>query len=84
LLELTMNAATLDWELATGRAIMNGIHAGFSGGAVLGGLGAAEMLALGWGYGKVLGLLALLDKQSKRHSSCTPSRHARRSEFWDP
>ncbi len=84
LLEVAMNAATLDWELATGRAVMNVMHAGFSGGAVLGALRAAELLALGLRYGQVLGLLALLDKQSKRHSSCAPWRHARRSEFWNP
>jgi hypothetical protein len=60
LLEAVMNAATLDWELATGRAVMNVMHAGFSGGAVLGVLGAGALLALGWGYGQVLGPLALL------------------------
>jgi MFS family permease len=60
LLETAMNAVTLDYEQAARREVMNLTHAGFSGGAVLGALGTGELLALGWDYGWVLGLLALL------------------------
>jgi hypothetical protein len=31
LLEMSMNGATLDWEQATGRKVMNLMHASFSG-----------------------------------------------------
>jgi MFS family permease len=60
LLEMSMNGATLDWEQATGRSVMNLMHAGFSGGAVLGAFGAGLLLGGGWSYGAVLFLLALL------------------------
>jgi MFS family permease len=60
LLEAGMNAATLDWEQTTGRSVMSAMHAGFSGGAVLGALGAGALLELGWSYGQVLVLLSAL------------------------
>jgi MFS family permease len=60
LLEMSMNGATLDWEHATGRSVMNLMHAGFSGGAVLGALAAGLLLGVGWNYIAVLLLLALL------------------------
>ncbi len=60
LLEMSMNGTTLDWEHATGRSVMNLMHAGFSGGAVLGAFGAGLLLGAGWSYGAVLLLLALL------------------------
>jgi MFS family permease len=56
--EMVMNSATLDWEHATGRAVMNGMHAGFSGGAVVGALIAGTLLGIGWAYTDVL-LLAI-------------------------
>jgi MFS family permease len=58
LLEMTANSATLDWERATGRSVMNLMHAGFSGGAVLGALAAGLLLEAGWSYGGVLTLIA--------------------------
>jgi MFS family permease len=60
LLEMSMNGATLDWELATGRGVMNLMHAGFSGGAVLGALLAGLLLGVGWSYNQVLLLLVVL------------------------
>ena len=60
LLEMAMNGATLDWEQATGRSVMNLMHAGFSGAAVLGAFAAGLLLGAGWSYGTVLFLLALL------------------------
>ncbi|HMO59551.1 MAG TPA: MFS transporter [Roseiflexaceae bacterium] len=58
--EMVMNSATLDWEHATGKAVMNGMHAGFSGGAVVGALLAGLLLDRGWGYTDILWLLAFL------------------------
>ncbi len=60
LLEVAMNGATMDWEQATGRNAMNVMHAGFSGGAVLGAIAAGWLLTLGWSYGHVFALLTLL------------------------
>lgn len=60
LLELAMNGGTLDWEQATQRNVMNIMHAGFSGGAVLGALAAGALLAANWSYGAILGGMALL------------------------
>jgi MFS family permease len=60
LLEMSMNGATLDWELATRRSVMNLMHAGFSGGAVLGAFAAGLLLGAGWHYSAVLLMLALL------------------------
>jgi MFS family permease len=58
LLEGSMNGATLDWEQRTGRHIMNIMHAGFSGGAVLGAFIAGTLLSIGWSYPTILLLLA--------------------------
>lgn len=58
LLEMTANSVTIDWEQATGRSVMNLLHAGFSGGAVLGALAAGLMLGAGWHYPAVLTLIA--------------------------
>ena len=60
LLETAINGATLDWERAMRRNVMNVMHAGFSGGAVLGALGAGLLLGWQWSYGSVLLLLATL------------------------
>jgi fucose permease len=60
LLETAMNSATLDWEQATGRRVMNAMHAGFSAGAVIGAFGAGQLLAQGWSYPGLFLLLALL------------------------
>jgi MFS family permease len=60
LLELALNGAVLDWERVTGESRMNLVHAGFSGGAVAGAIGAGVLLEAGWSYGTVLALLAAL------------------------
>ena len=60
LIETSANSATLDWEDATGRKVMNFMHAGFSGGAVLGALLAAAMLRGGLNYHQVLLAVALI------------------------
>jgi MFS family permease len=60
LLEIAMNGATLDWEHATGRSVMNVLHSGFSAGAVVGALGAGVLLGRGWDYSQVLVALAIL------------------------
>lgn len=60
LLETAANGAMLDWEQATGRSGMNMLHAGFSGGAVLGAIGAGLLLNLGWSYPQILLLLLVL------------------------
>lgn len=60
LLETAANGAMLDWEQATGRSGMNILHAGFSGGAVLGAIGAGLLLSLGWSYPQILLLFLLL------------------------
>lgn len=58
LLEMAANSATLDWERATGRSVMNLMHAGFSAGAVVGAMVAGLLLGQGWPYPSVLLLLA--------------------------
>lgn len=60
LLEMAANSATLDWERATGRSVMNLMHAGFSAGAVVGALVAGLLVGQGWRYPSVLLLLAAL------------------------
>jgi MFS family permease len=60
LVELAMNAATLDWERITGRKVMNVLHACFSGGAVLGALLGGALLGAGWAYPAILQLVAAL------------------------
>ncbi|MEN9933690.1 MAG: hypothetical protein RLZZ387_269 [Chloroflexota bacterium] len=56
--ELAMNSATMDWEQATRRSVMNIMHSGFSGGAVVGALAAGALLQWGWLYTGVLALIA--------------------------
>ena len=58
MLETAMNAATLDWEQATRRNVMNVMHAGFSGGAVVGAFSAGALLESSWTYSQVLVALA--------------------------
>lgn len=60
LIEIAMNSATLDWEQATGRSVMNLMHAVFSGGAMLGALAAGSLLEIGWNYSQILVALAAL------------------------
>ncbi len=60
LMEAGMNGAVIDWERSRGRAVMNTMHACFSGGAVVGALLAGQLLQLGFGYSGVLLLFALL------------------------
>ena len=55
--EMVMNSATLDWEQATRRNVMNLMHAGFSGGAVVGALASGALLQWGWAYTGVLALI---------------------------
>ncbi|MBU6334250.1 MAG: MFS transporter [Chloroflexi bacterium] len=57
-LEMVINSATLDWEHATGRSVMNAMHAGFSGGAVIGALLAGALLEAGWTYQELLYAIA--------------------------
>lgn len=59
-IEMAMNSATLDWEQQTQRSVMNLMHAGFSGGAVIGALVAGGLLQAGWTYAHILWLLAAL------------------------
>lgn len=58
LVEAAANGAALDWEHATGRPIMNLIHAAFSAGAVVGAFAAGLLLDQAWRYPAVLALLA--------------------------
>lgn len=60
LLETAMNGATLDWEQATGRNAMNTMHAGFSGGAVLGALLAGVLIEQNWRYEQIFVLASLV------------------------
>lgn len=50
LIETAANAAVLDWEAATSRKVMNIMHAGFSGGAVLGAILGGALLNAGGTY----------------------------------
>jgi MFS family permease len=55
LIETAMNAATMDWERATGRSgRMNLMHAGFSAGAIAGALAAGAALARGASFRWIL------------------------------
>ncbi|MCW5848964.1 MAG: MFS transporter [Anaerolineae bacterium] len=58
LFEIGMNGAALDWEHAQRRHVLNGLHAGYSAGAVVGGVAAGALLGLGWTYPQVLTLVA--------------------------
>lgn len=60
LLEIAANSATLDWEQAMGRSVINLLHAGFSAGAVVGAFGAGLMLGQDLRYPSVFILLAAL------------------------
>ena len=60
ILEIAMNGGTLDWEHATGRPVMNLMHAGWSGGAVAGAFIAGSLLQTGWQYRAILVLFAVL------------------------
>jgi fucose permease len=60
LLETAMNSTTLDWEHATRRSVLNAMHAGFSGGAMLGAFGAGILLGRGRSYDQILLILMLL------------------------
>src|SRR5581483_9458933 len=57
LLDMVANSATLDWEQATGQSVMNLMHAGFSGAAVLGAFMAGLLLNSGWHYPAILVLI---------------------------
>jgi MFS family permease len=60
LLESAGNNAAIDWERASGRAIVSILYAAFSIGAVLGALVAGLLLSAGWGYREaILTLLPL-------------------------
>lgn len=58
--ETAMNGAALDWEQATGRSVINLMHASYSGGAVVGALGAGALRAIGWRSPAIFALLAAL------------------------
>lgn len=58
--ETAMNGATLDWEHAVGRSVLNLMHAGYSAGAVVGALGAGALRGIGWQPRAVFFLLAAL------------------------
>ena len=60
LIETMANSATLDWEAATGRKVMNLMHAGFSAGAVIGAIIAGTMLGYGFTYPQILLVAAVL------------------------
>lgn len=55
--DAAMNSAAVDWERASGRTIMNLLHASFSAGAVAGAFTAGVLLGLGWEYQQILWLL---------------------------
>jgi MFS family permease len=54
LVEAAMNSAALDWEHALKRDVMNVMHAGFSGGGMLGAFLAGVLLQFGWDYPAIL------------------------------
>lgn len=58
LFEIGMNGAAIDWEHAQRRHVLNGLHASFSGGAVVGAVATGALLGLGWTYPQVLTLVA--------------------------
>lgn len=58
--ETAMNGATLDWEHAVGRSVLNLMHAGYSAGAVIGALGAGALRSIGWQPRAVFLLLTVL------------------------
>lgn len=60
LVEIAANAATLDWEQVTGRKVMNLMHAGFSGGAIIGSLLGGALLNAGLQYPQIFMLVGSL------------------------
>jgi fucose permease len=60
LFESAMNGATLDWEAATGRSVLNVVHAAFAAGAIAGALGAGALLGGGWSPAQIFLLVALI------------------------
>ena len=58
LFEIALNGAALDWEHAQRRHVLNGLHAGYSGGAAIGAVAAGALLGLGWTYLQILTLVA--------------------------
>ncbi|MDP9479053.1 MAG: MFS transporter [Actinomycetota bacterium] len=61
LYDVGINATAVDLEQATGRRFMSFLHAAYSGGAVVGALGAGTLLSVGVGYRFIyLALLAPL------------------------
>ncbi len=82
LVEMVMNSATLDWEQATGRDVMNMMHAGFSGGAMVGAFSAGLMRGAGWEYQQVLyalGGLCVLVLVATLPTRYPPEEHAEQS-----
>jgi MFS family permease len=59
LFEIAVNGAAMDWEALSGRSVLNSLHAGYSGGAVVGAVGAGVLLGLGWRPDGILLLTAL-------------------------
>ncbi len=60
LTDIAMNAQASTVELAMGRPVMSGMHAGWSAGAVSGGLAGAGAAALGLGFTPTLALAGAL------------------------
>ena len=60
LMDLSINAASIDWEKATSKHALNVMHAGFAGGAMLGSFGTGWAIGLGWNYETVLLLIGIL------------------------
>ncbi|NUT96394.1 MAG: MFS transporter [Saccharothrix sp.] len=77
LLDLAANAVGSDLEAATGRKLMVGLHAGFSGGAAVGAASAALLAALGFGHHLVFAVVAalLLGAALWTAKAAFPSRH---------
>jgi len=59
LMETAMNAATMDWERATGKLRMNLMHAAFSAGAVGGSVLVGFALSHGWNFRVIFACLAI-------------------------
>ncbi len=60
LMDLSINAASIDWEKATKKHALNIMHAGFAAGAMLGSFATGWAIGLGWSYRSVLLLIGLL------------------------
>jgi predicted MFS family arabinose efflux permease len=59
LMETAMNAATIDWERAAGKARMNVMHAAFSAGAIGGSMLVGAALSHGWSFRVIFACLAV-------------------------